>query len=366
MTATHSDPLEIWNMSVSIPRWSARQGKALEALGFDGMTVSDSQCLSADPYVTMMSILANTETLRVAPSVTNPVTRHPSITANAIASLQAESGGRAALMIGRGDSALAHLGYAPASVQYLEDYVAVVQSYLRGDSITFDRLPVIEGLKPVESLALAGAPTASHLEWLRPDLPKADVMITASGPLMIRAAARVADGVNFAVGADPGRITWAIGEARKARELAGLDPDGIRFGAYVSVLPEADREKARRMIAGDVASFARFSVMHGKPVGPGSAADDAVLTQIHQKYDMGEHFRETSPQAGALTDDFIDAFAIAGDASYCIDRLLEIMELGITRLLVSTGARGSDRSEAERARSEFAHDIAPVLRSSTG
>ena len=73
--------LEVWSTSFSVPRWSARQGVTVEALGFDGITVSDSQNLSADPYVTMTSIAAATTTLKVAPSVTNPVTRDAAVTA---------------------------------------------------------------------------------------------------------------------------------------------------------------------------------------------------------------------------------------------------------------------------------------------
>ena len=45
--------------------------------------------------------------------VTNPATRHPAALATAIATVQEESGGRAILGIGRGDTALFHLGRTP-------------------------------------------------------------------------------------------------------------------------------------------------------------------------------------------------------------------------------------------------------------
>jgi len=51
-----------------------------------------------------------TERLRLGPAVTNPVTRHPAVTAAAVATLQVESEGRAVVVFGRGDLAVLQLG----------------------------------------------------------------------------------------------------------------------------------------------------------------------------------------------------------------------------------------------------------------
>ena len=51
-----------------------------------------------------------TERLGLGPAVTNPVTRHPAVTAAAVATLQVESEGRAVVVFGRGDSAVLQLG----------------------------------------------------------------------------------------------------------------------------------------------------------------------------------------------------------------------------------------------------------------
>jgi 5,10-methylenetetrahydromethanopterin reductase len=49
-----------------------------------------------------------TTRIRLGTGVTNPFTHHAAVTAFAIATVHAVSGGRATLGIGRGDSALAH------------------------------------------------------------------------------------------------------------------------------------------------------------------------------------------------------------------------------------------------------------------
>ena len=55
--------------------------------------------------------------------VTNPITRHAAVTAASIMSVQAESDGRAILGIGRGDSAVLHIGRKPAPLKEYGAYV---------------------------------------------------------------------------------------------------------------------------------------------------------------------------------------------------------------------------------------------------
>src|SRR4029434_1829249 len=105
--------------------------------------------------------------------VTNPVTRHPAVTAAAIATVQVLSGGRAVLGIGRGDSALFHLGQAPAPVDLFARYLERLQGYLSGDVVYLD-----------------GAP--SRIEWLAGSRrPKAPVDVAATGLRVLWACDRV-------------------------------------------------------------------------------------------------------------------------------------------------------------------------------
>src|SRR5271167_2207102 len=104
--------MELWTTGVASPRGSARTAKQLEEAGWDGFLVVDSQNLSGDPYVALAMAAAATSRIGLGTGVTNCVTRHAAATACAIASVDRLSDGRAVLGIGRGDSALAHLGRA--------------------------------------------------------------------------------------------------------------------------------------------------------------------------------------------------------------------------------------------------------------
>src|SRR3954470_1190753 len=139
---------ELWSSSHGIHGFAARRAVQLEAEGWTGMGIVDSQCLSGDPYVAAAMAGAATSRIKLATAVTNSVTRHPAATATAAASVQAETGGRFVLGIGRGDSALAYLGLAPAPPTQFEHHLARLQAYLRREEVPFDmEADAVNGLK---------------------------------------------------------------------------------------------------------------------------------------------------------------------------------------------------------------------------
>ena len=159
--------MQLWALGVASPRGTAEFAARAEDAGWHGMLVVDSQNLSGDSYVALAMAATRTTTLGLGTGVTNNVTRHPATTASAIASVQKISGGRACLGIGRGDSALAHLGRAPARLGPFERYVEVLQRYLAGKSVPFDRCMIDDDLAPpVADLGLADTPGDSRIQWL--------------------------------------------------------------------------------------------------------------------------------------------------------------------------------------------------------
>src|SRR3954466_15534800 len=89
------------------------QAERAEQLGWDGITFTDSQNLIGDPFVAVALAAAATDRIRFATGVTNAYTRVPAALANVAATVQETSGGRFVLGIGRGDTALFHLGKKP-------------------------------------------------------------------------------------------------------------------------------------------------------------------------------------------------------------------------------------------------------------
>ena len=121
---------EIWLHGFPIPHRTVALAVQAERWGFDELLLADSENLVGDPYVELALAAQATERLRLGPAVTNPLTRHPAVTASAIATLQVESEGRAVLVFGRGDSAVLQLGLRPATTAELERGLTKLQEFL--------------------------------------------------------------------------------------------------------------------------------------------------------------------------------------------------------------------------------------------
>ena len=310
-------------------RLAGDYARRVEDAGWHGIGLFDSQNLSGDTYVTMALAANASERIELSTDVTNPLTRHPAVTAGAIASIQELSEGRAVLGIGRGDSALAYVGYAPVYANFFENYLKALQAYLSGGSVAFNELTHWRTMAPpVDTLKLTDSPDDSRLQWLNPNEKKVPVAVAASGPKVIGAAARHADIIMFALGADLGRLEWGLEQAKTARREAGLDPDGIRYGAYLNIVCHPQVEVARELIT-FLDTFVRFSVMHGQTYGPVTEQQQRVLTDTHRGFNMRDHSASIMPPA-----EFVDQFAIVGPPDTCISRIQDVITLGIDRIVV--------------------------------
>ena len=361
--------MQLWITGVASARGAARAAQEIEAAGWDGMLVVDSQNLSGDPYVSLALAATATTRLGLGTGVTNSVTRHAAATATAIASVDRISNGRAVLGIGRGDSALAHLGRAPARLAQFERYLRQLQLYLRGESVAFDDIDIPhEVAPPLSGLHLHDAPPSSRIGWIADGLErgakgdnKVPVEVAASGPKVIALAALHAERVMFTLGADIDRLAWGIALAKKTRKDAGLDPDAIAFGAYVNLGCHGNVDAARGLVRGGLTTFARFSVMHGKASGPVWTGDAAVLEKLRSNYDMKAHTRGDSRQAGTLTDDFVDRFAIVGSPERCIERLRSLAALGLDKVAISGGTRGASAEDAAVSKELVVRHVLPAM-----
>src|SRR2546430_9620756 len=74
----------------------------VEAAGFDGVGILDSQLLCRDTFVTLGLAAVNTSRLTLFPAVTNPFTRHVSVLASAVQSVAELAPGRPKVVTGTG------------------------------------------------------------------------------------------------------------------------------------------------------------------------------------------------------------------------------------------------------------------------
>lgn len=353
--------LEIWRAGGSNTGANRALVEAVEAEGWDGQMYMDSQSLSADPWAQMGAWAAWSERLLLSPGVTNPITRNLAVTAASAVTIQSISGGRGVLGIGRGDSALAYLGLAPARLATFEKALHSLQALLSGGEIAFadsgERGGAGEG--SAHDLSLGARPESVQLKWLPPDLPKVPLDVAATGPKVIAMGAAIAERVTFSIGAEPERVRWAIDLAEAARRKAGR-PE-LSYGAQVIVVCHPHEQTALDVAMAMVPPLARFQVMQGAAAGP--AAGDSSYTAVREGYDMTRHgdvHAESRLTTGELSPEFVRRFAIVGPPDHCTERLLELRDAGLERfVVVGPGFYPADWGEAAGL---FAREVIPALR----
>ena len=323
------------------------QAQRAESLGWDGITFTDSQNLVGDPFVGVALGAAATERLQFATGVTNAFTRHPAALANVAATVQETSGGRFVLGIGRGDTALFHLGRKPEPVDRFATAVTDLQAYLANETLDCNGRP-------------------SRLQFLdRCRQPKVPLDLAVSGPRMIQLGARIAERVTLAVGADPDRVAWALDLARKTAADAGRDPAEISFGAYVTVGCHPDLDAARGLISGAVAAFAHFSSMPGSTGAGLAETDREIVAEVGRRYDSNEHLSNAAAHTAVLTPEFVDRFAVVGPPDVCARRLRDLAALGLERFVITGASFRADRDHVRTSEELMTGELLPALRGAT-
>ena len=107
---------EFWTSGLGMPSEVAKQAAAAEAAGWDGFAIPYASVMAADPFVCLTVAAAATSTIQLGTWVATPASHTPASQAGSIKTVQVESGGRAVLGLGRGDSAHAYIEIGRAHV----------------------------------------------------------------------------------------------------------------------------------------------------------------------------------------------------------------------------------------------------------
>jgi 5,10-methylenetetrahydromethanopterin reductase len=192
------------------------------------------------------------------------------------------------------------------------------------------------------------------------------LLVGASGPKVLRLGGRLGDGVLVTVGADPRRLAWARAEVEEGRRAAGLDPAGAVLGAHVAIAVADDAAEARALVRGKLATHARFAAMHGAVHGPADERLADGLRKVKAAYDMEHHAQAGSSQGAAITEEVLDAYAVAGPPAWCVDRLADVVAAGFPKLLLNMAFPGTDPADEERSHRRVVAEVLPALRERLG
>lgn len=231
--------------------------RAADRLGLDGVWYAEHLGFH-DAVVPAAAALATTERLDVGLVGPALVSRHPGLLAMELASLGEIAPDRVRIQVGVGHPGLiARLGGEVSKpISRVESFVEGLRELLSGDSISGER---------------AGYPFSNYQVVHYGKAPAIDVM--AMRPRMLRAAARLGDGVGLSAGASRQYMTQCV-QTLEA-ELSQLDRprDEYRITAFQLAAVRPDGDAAAAAVAAHLPIFGEeaLRILGPEVVEPGGA-----------------------------------------------------------------------------------------------
>jgi 5,10-methylenetetrahydromethanopterin reductase len=297
----------------------------IESLGYANLWCTDSSLHARNVYSYLTLAAMTTKSLRLGTAVTNPLTRHPAITASAAATIDEVSAGRMLLGIGVGDRPLLALGYEPSRLADLEATIEDVHRLWSGKTVN----------RKARSYELDEA----HMRIpARSDIP---IYISASGPRTFELAGRVADGVLVMVGLFDEAIEWAISCVRKGASEAGREMPHIAVCAY-GAINDTDPEESM----GPARTIASWFPQTAPYVCELAGLDPATVEAVRATYSGGE-FQEAGKAASLLPDTFVRRVALSGGRAEATAQIQTALLAGANSVQVFP--LGPDRMATVRA-----------------
>jgi 5,10-methylenetetrahydromethanopterin reductase len=297
------------------PELCERLAERADRYGYAMIGIADTPGNAMDPWVSAALVARASQRTRVSICVTNLLTRHPAVSAAAIASLDLVSNGRATLGIGAGHSGTRNVGLPKSTSAQLAEGVTFIKALLQG--------------KP----ATLGAATA-HLPWIKHPPP---VFLAASHPGPLKAAGRTADGVfaNFGLAADNIRASEAlVAEGIKA---AGRSPDDVEIWQIGALDCNEDGDAARGKVG------AMLAFLAGYVIGDKNLESRGVpeplrepLLELRRRYSTrpGDADIKLVQELG-LFDYLSRRLAICGTPSECLAQARAAQAAGVKRLMLT-------------------------------
>jgi len=258
---------------------------------------------------------SQTRRIRLATGVVNPYTRNPTSLAMAIATLDELSEGRAALGLGTSSPALIEeqMGIPQGkSVRVMREATEIVQALLSGQKVTYRG----------ERFAYRDA----QLEVL----PRSRVPIyfAAMGPLMLRLAGQIADGVLLNVGASTEYVEWAVDQVSAGAKEAGRSPKDVTIAAWLTIYVTDDYEDGLRRAREWLAMMLSIP-RQGELLLEHARLDASILPEIRSRVGAYPHHGDRSAAAGYVSPEVAERLTLIGTPEQVRRRLEDYGRAGV-------------------------------------
>jgi len=296
------------------PELCGQLAEHADRYGYAMIGIADTPGNAMDPWMAATLVAPACREARVALCVTNLLTRHPAVSAAAIASLDFR--GRAILGLGAGHSGTKNLGLGKSTAQELADAVVFIKTLLTGAPATLGT-------------------AAAHLPWVQRAAP---VFLAGSHRRTLEAAGRLTDGafVNFGLGAD--NIKASQAHLANGAKAGGRRIHDLEVWQIAALDCSEEREVARNKIGAMLAFLAGYVIGNKNLAARGVPAVKLV-------------------QELGLFDYLSQRLSICGNPDDCLKQALAAKAAGAQRLMLSV----SLASDPVRTVELFGEHVLPKL-----
>lgn len=277
-----------------------------------------------DPYVSLTHLAGHTSRIRLGICVTDPYTRHPALTAMAMATLAELAGGRGVLGIGAGFSGLQAMGLKQTKPPTaLREAIELIRQLWAGGTVTYQ-----------------GKTVAFHGGELNfkspPDIP---ILVATSGRQILRLAGELADGVMLGDMASARVIVPALEEVRRGAELAGRSLAGVPLIARANLIISDDPAEARKPMRPWIAIglwythprwdyYFNYTPEWDERLRP---IKEFIERQGGKPRNVGD-FNLIAEYTDLIDDDMVCDASLAGTVDDVVKQIVEIAGTGITQI----------------------------------
>jgi 5,10-methylenetetrahydromethanopterin reductase len=303
-----------------LPQDNVELARHAEALGFDTVWVPDER-FCREVYSTMTLLALCTERVKIGTAVTDPYSRHPALTALAIATVDEISKGRALLGMGAGSSGFKELGIDRRKpIVAMREAVKVIRLLLEEKKVDFSG----EIVKLKETNLFFPA---------RSDIP---IYLAGRGPRLMELAGEVADGAILGAGRGNSarNVRYGLEHIRKGAEKAGRDPNSLDIMSWIFTSISEDADDAKK-------------IMKGLAISIVDSADISALKSLGVSEDLATSVKQGLRKIGyvrrpfhlvakgerrevleVMPDEISDQLMMAGTPEDCAKRVSELFEAG--------------------------------------
>jgi 5,10-methylenetetrahydromethanopterin reductase len=291
--------------------------KLADELGFHAVYAAD-ETWHKDLWLLFAAAADKTQNIRMGPSVSPVVLREPSLIAQATATLDELTGGRAEVVLSSGNfGLLAQYGMdwsTQKPLSRVKEGVHVIRTLLDEGAITFDG----------EFFTYKGLFT-----FARPVQERVPVKIGAMrGPKSFQAAGEFSDGCHHALSYTKGAYEYMYENMKIGAERAGKNVDDLDIGAWVVFATGEDGAVAKDAARSMVGLYA--SAMPNEQLERNGVSPDEMKPIIDAlgAGDLAGSIDATTPEIG-------ETLSIAGTPEECVAKIKEIEAAGVNHMILA-------------------------------